>query len=218
MRGLHYKASLALLYLFLGSCGPDSTQSEEDVHRQRDAALAQSLGNSAAGDVSDPFGTAQTLTEDSIGAAVGSDIDQTWVRKMIEHQEGSARFAMILLNQTASPATKRVAQRIAQASHLRVEALKALRTSSFRTDQASADVFAGATSDIFSKMTQVAAPSVEQAWARRMVEFDRGAVAMAGIEATRGKDNRVKSYARELASSLADEADTFERLSRRTEQ
>ena len=210
---LQCKTNVALLCLLLGSCGTGSKQSEEELHQQRDAELAQSLGNAADAGTANPLAVAQTLTEDSMAAAVGSDIDQTWVRKMIEHQEGSARFAMILLKQTASPATKRVAQRITQDSHSRVEALKALRMSSLRTDQTSADVFAGTTSDIFSRMTQVEAPSVEQAWARRMVEFNRGAVAMAGIAVTRGKDNRVKSYARKLASSVANEADTLERLS-----
>jgi uncharacterized protein (DUF305 family) len=209
------KISIILVGLLLAACGQDSQQSEEQAHRQRDAELAQSLANEATADPTNPFGPAQTLAEDSIGAAVGADIDQTWVQKMIEHQEGSARFAAILLKAKPSIPAERAAQRVAQDAHARVKELKALRSGSLRTNQDSADVFGGATSDIFARMTQVQAPTVEQTWARKMVEYDRGAVALAGIEATRGKDARIRSFARELASSLANEAETLERLSDR---
>ena len=202
------------LMLLLGACGSESTISEERAHQEQDAKLLERLENSS-GPVSNPFAQAQTLAEDSIGAAVGSDVDQTWIRKMIEHQEGSARMAQLVLNSSPSPEVKRAAERVLADAHNRVAALKRLRKRAIRPDDRTSAPFDAKTSDMFAKMTQVEASSVEQMWAGKMVHYNRGAIALAGVEATAGKDEGVRNYARDLASSLVHEADAIQKFATR---
>lgn len=197
----------------LQSCGSDSAVSEEKAHQERDAELAQRLANTTDA-TSNPFAEAQTLAEDSIGAAIGSDLDQTWVRKMIEHQEGAARMAQLLLKLKARPEVVRVAERVSLDAHARVEALKQLRSRSVTSDSQSAQPFDNKTSDLFAKMTQADDSSVDTLWARKMVEYNRGGIAFAGVETSHGKDPRIRDYAREVASALMHEADALERLTR----
>ena len=197
--------------LALQSCGSETTISEEREHQEKDAKLLERLQNSSD-EWSNPFAQAQTLAEDSMGAAVGSDVDQTWVRKSIEHQEGSARFAQILLGMKPSPDVRRAAERVLADAHTRVQALKRLRKRSIRPDDRTSQPFDGRTSAMFAKMTQIEASSVEQMWAAKMVQYNRGAIALAGVETTVGKDQEVRTYARGLASALANEADNIQQF------
>lgn len=196
-------------------CGDDFSASEERRHQERDAELSKSLGEVAGGDALNPFAAAQTLAEDSIGAATASSVDQTWVRKMIEHQEGAARMAQILMNTRPTPEGRSAAQRVAQDAHARVEMLKKLRKRPVGSDDSPTDVFDARTSEIFAKMTQVQARSIEQTWALKMIEYDGGAVILAGLEVAHGQDVEVKASARELASALAHEVDTLRQFAGR---
>ena len=200
--------------LWLPACGTESSVSEEQRHQERDAELARTLGNAAGEDALNPFAAAQTLAEDSIGAAVASTVDQTWVRKMIEHQEGAARMAQILLNLNPTPEVRRAAERVQQDAHARVETLTKLRESSIGSDAKSAEIFHPNTSEMFTNMTKVQASSVERLWALKMLDYNRGGVNLAGLEVSRGSDDRIRTAARELASALAHEADTLQQLAK----
>lgn len=203
-----------MLALAAAACGRPSQPSEEELHRQRDAELANSVASDLGSDPQNPFQSAQTLAEDSMGAAVGRTLDQTWIRMMIEHQEGASRFADIMLRSHTTEPVRSAAERVKQESHERIAALKQLREASLSTDTSTADPFGGVISDTFARMTYVQGTSVAQTWALKMAAYDRGAVTLAGIEATKGQDARVRNLARKLASALANEADQLEALNR----
>ena len=202
------------LCLLLAACGPSTKLSAEEEHERQDAELARSVANDLGSDPQNPFRDAQTLAEDSIGAAMGSNLDQTWIRKMVEHQEGASRLADIVLQARPSTPFRQAAEATKRNSQTRLAQLALLRRRSLRTDTASSDAFGGAVSDMFAAMTLVQGAPVERTWAGKMAAYDRGAVTLAGIEATRGRDERVKRLAREIASVLANEADAFDRLAR----
>lgn len=203
---------LGALCLLLGACGSPAKMSAEEEHKKQDAELARSIAGDFGSDPQNPFRNAQTLAEDSIGAAIGADVDQTWIRKMVEHQEGASRFADLVLQARPSNPVRQAAEALKRDSEGRLLRLAPLRQRSLRTDFASSDVFGRAVSDMFAAMTQVQGATVEQTWAGKMAAYDRGAVTLAGIEATRGRDERVTRLAREIASALANEADAFDRL------
>ena len=200
--------------LLITACGPSTKLSAEDEHKRQDAALLRSVADEAGSDPHNPFRGAQTLAEDSILAAVGSNIDQTWVRRMVEHQEGASRFADIVLQARPSAPVREAAEALKRNSETRLVQLGQLRRRSLRTDPASTEPFASAVSDMFAAMTKEQGATVEQAWLLKMAVYDRGAVTLAGIEATRGQDERAKSLARQIASALANEADALEALAR----
>jgi len=200
------------LCLLLAACGPSTKLSAEEEHERQDAELARSVANDLGSDPQNPFRDAQTLAEDSIGAAIGADVDQTWIRKMVEHQEGASRFADLVLQTGPSSPARQAAEALKRDSQARLLRLAPLRRRSVQSDVASSDVFGRGVSDMFAAMTQVQGATVELTWLRKMAAYDRGAVKLAGIEATRGGDERVKRLAREIASALANEADAFDRL------
>jgi uncharacterized protein (DUF305 family) len=201
-----------LLLALAAACGRSPQMNAEQEHAQQHAELGNSIANDLGSNPQNPFQAAQTLAEDSIGAAAGRNLDQTWLRMMIEHQEGAARFSDIVLRSRPSPPVRAAAEKIKQDAHRRIAALEELREVSLRGGMPGADAFGGTISDTFGRMTQVQGASVSQTWALKMAAYNRGAVTMAGVEATRGEDDRIRSLAKELASTLANEADQLERL------
>ena len=198
----------------LSACGSSSSMSPEEEHRRQDAALAQGVVDDVSVEPENPFRDAQSLAEDSMGAAATADIDQSWLRMMVEHQEGSARIAEILLRSRPSPAGKKMAEAVRQNSHTRVGLLQRFREPSVTAPRRSKDVFGPVISNTFAEMTKARGATVDETWALKMAAYNRGAIKLAGIEVTRGGDERIKGLARELASALAYEADEFDRLAR----
>lgn len=198
----------------LVACDRSPQLNAEQEHAQQHAELENTIADDLGSNPQNPFLAAQTLAEDSIGAAVGRNLDQTWLRIMVEHQEGAVRFSDIVLRSRPSPPVRAAAEEIRKQAHDRIAALEELREVSLRGSMSGADAFGGTISDTFGRMTQVQGASVSQTWALKMAAYNRGAVTMAGVEATRGEDDRVRSLARELASALANEADQLERLAK----
>ena len=131
---------------------------------------------------------------------------------MIEHQEGSARFADIMIANAPAEAPKRAAEKVRQDAHTRIAQLKEVREGSLRSDPGSAEPFGKVVSETFGAMTRVEGATVTQTWALKMAAYDRGAVRIAGVVATRGQDPRIRELTREIASGLAHEADALERI------
>lgn len=207
---------VAAAALALASCGRGSPEAAEASHEERDAALAASLANESSADPQNPFKSAQTLAEDSMGAAVGSNLDQTWVRMMIEHQEGAARFSDILLRTNPPVAVRAMAERMKHDAHKRISALEQVREASLHPDASTLDAFGRTVPETFSRMTQLQGANLSQTWALKVASYNRGAVSLSGIEITRGKDERVRSLARQLAWALANEEDQLEHLAATT--
>ena len=212
--GRNIRLSIAAVgtLVLLASCDARSPESAERAHQERDAQLAETLRNEATNDPQNPFAAAQMLTEDSMQAATAGTIDQTWLEIMIEHQEGAARFADIVLRSGSSGGVSNEAAKISKESHGRIEKLKGLRKSSLGGDGDSGDALRPAISSTFQNMATAIGASPAETWALKMIAYDRGAVSLAGIEATRGKDERVRQIAREMALELANEADRLERM------
>lgn len=214
VRNLKFSAISLAFLLALGACGGTPYENAQQEHERQDAELANMVENQLPPDPQNPFRAAQTLAEDSMGAAIGPNLDQTWVRMMVEHQEGAVRFADIVLR-TKPPATiARSAEMIKRDAHARVAVLNSRREASLLTDGGAGDAFAPAISETFGRLTQSAGETVGHTWALKMIAYDRGGVALAGIEATRGRDQRIRALAKELAASLADEAEALDRIAR----
>lgn len=203
---------LLLFALLIAACDRSPGLNAEEEHQRRDAELLNSIADAVDIDPQNPFRAAQSLAEDSMGAAIGRNIDQTWVRMMIEHQEGTARFADLMLKSQPSTRVRTAAEKMRNDAHARVMALEALREKSFRTDSTSTYVFAGLLPETFSRMTQVQGTNVSQTWALKVAAYNRGAVSIAGMEATHGQNARVRQLARRFALVLANEADQLDEL------
>ena len=205
--------SLALL-LAMSGCGDANYESAQQEHERRDTELANLIENDVEADPQNPFQAAQTLTEDSMDAALGPNLDQTWVRMMVEHQEGAVRLADIVLRTKPPLAIAETAKKIRQDAHARIVALNARLESSLLTDEDAGDAFAPAISETFSNLVQAKGETIGHTWILKMSTYDRGGVALAGVEVTRGKDRQIKALAKEVASSLADEAEQLDQIAR----
>lgn len=204
---------LALL-LAISGCGDTNQESAQQEHERRDAELANLVESQVQADPQNPFQAAQTLTEDSIGAAIGPNLDQTWIRMMVEHQEGAVRFADIALRTKPPVAIAQSAKRVRQDARVRIVVLNARRKASLLTDRRAGDAFAPAISETFGNLIQAEGETIGHTWVLKMSVYDRGGVALTGVEVTRGRDPQIKALAKEVASSLADEAEQLDQIAR----
>ena len=207
-------ASPLVLLLAISGCGDPNRESAQQEHERRDAELANLVESQAQADPQNPFQAAQTLAEDSMDAALGPNLDQTWVKMMVEHQEGAVRFADIVLRTNPPLAIAETAKKIRQDAHARIVALNARLESSLQTEEDAGDAFAPAISETFSNLVQARGETIGHSWVLKMSVYDRGGVALAGVEVTHGKDPRIKALAKEVASSLADEAEQLDQIAR----
>ena len=195
----------------LSACGRPAQDVSEYSLAEAASDVRDHLSYGLESDPADPFRAELHVTQDLMLAAAGGNIDQTWALKMAEHQKGSIRLAVILMR-TNPPADVQVqARRVISRAQSNLRSMAAVRKGSFRTDAKSADAFTPAIQLMFrdARLAQGKKPS--DTWQGKMVAYDRGAVKISGIAITRATDSRVRAVARQVASSLADEADQFEK-------
>ena len=207
------KASLSfgLCVAALSACGRGAQDVSEYGLAEAASDVRDHLSYGVNSDRADPFRVELHVTQDLMLTAAGRNIDQTWALKMAEHQKGSVRLALILMR-TNPPADVQVeARRVISRAQSNLRSIAAVRRGWFRTDAKSADAFAPAIQLMFKDVRLAEGKNPSDSWARKMIAYDRGAVKISAIAITRGSDTRVRAVARQVASSLAEEADELQR-------
>lgn len=150
--------------------------------------------------------------EDSIDTAVGANLVDTWVRKMIQHQKGAIELAQAALSSNTTPSVKGEADaRISSARSL-VALLEPQKKLSFTKDKESGQAFTRAILTTFEDMTFEPGPDISKTWLQKMSAYDRGAVRLAGVVLSKSNNEKVKSIAKSLADNETAAADRLQKL------
>ncbi|MES2136341.1 MAG: DUF305 domain-containing protein [Pseudomonadota bacterium] len=157
-----------------------------------------------------PFGAAEIRMDDAMARAVGADVGDSWVRKMIEHHKGAIAIARetLALNPDANVAG--MARATIDGQTREIADLQRLLVKG-SPDPASADLYQPTMDKMHQAMMAATGTSLSQTFHRKMLEHNKGAVAMADVALANGVTGAVRA---EVEKSRADHLKQAERIER----
>ena len=175
----------------LSACGQRS--SHHDDGNQGAAA-----DNVAVGDESDPYPASEMKMHQAMTAAVGADVSDTWVRKMIEHHKGAIAMSNIELARGYDSRVLPIARRVIAKQQQEIAELQGLVRQDAAPDPASAQPYRAAEKEMHEAMMAAKGADASHTFVRKMIPHHQGAIAMSQIVLAQGKDQRVAAIARRI--------------------
>lgn len=170
----------------LAACG--SSNGSKDTANNQDMNVA--AGGNMAG-ASDPFTDSEQKMSQAMMSAVGTDVGDNWVKKMIAHHQGAIDMSQAVLNQNPNPDVAQVAKETIKKQGKEIADLRALAKQG-APDQKSADLYRSAMMDMQQEMQAATGSDINKVFMRKMLEHHKGAIAMSDIALKNGATGAVR--------------------------
>lgn len=172
----------------LAACGSQADNQVAANETAMDANMA--AGNSMQ--MSGPFAEAEMRMDEQMMAAVGSDVGQNWLKKMIVHHQGAIDMSRIVLDQNPTADVAKMARETIAKQGKEIEDLQKL-VQEGAPDQRSAELYRPAMMEMHQKMMAASGADVSQTYMRKMLEHHKGAVAMSDVALANGVTGTLRS-------------------------
>ncbi|HET9639575.1 MAG TPA: DUF305 domain-containing protein [Allosphingosinicella sp.] len=159
---------------------------------------SQSVSDSDIGEGNDPYLASEIKMHDVMVSAVGADVSDTWVRKMIEHHKGAIAMAKIEVAHGYDTRVIPIARRVIAKQQQEVEELQGLIRQDAAPDPASAQPYRAAEKEMHEAMMAAKGSDTSHTFVRKMIPHHQGAIAMSQIVLAQGNDERVAAIARRI--------------------
>ncbi|MGA9582303.1 MAG: DUF305 domain-containing protein, partial [Allosphingosinicella sp.] len=205
-----WKTSLAAVLLAgLAACGDGGSGN----HAGNDHAMMgnEAMGNSMMSDPSNPYGQSEMKMNDAMMAAVGTDVSDTWVKKMIEHHRGAVDMSNVLLSQNPTPAARAMAEMTISKQGREIQELEKLAKQG-APDPASAEPYRAGGQQMHERMMAAKGTDASETWIRKMIEHHRGGVEMSNVVLANGAAGEVRRMAEKTKADQTKEIGELERM------
>ena len=172
----------------LAACGSQADNQVAANETAMDVNMA--TGNSMQ--MSGPFAEAEMRMDEQMMAAVGSDVGQNWLKKMIVHHQGAIDMSRIVLDQNPTADVAKMARETIAKQGKEIEDLQKL-VQEGAPDQRSAELYRPAMMDMHQKMMAASGADISQTYMRKMLEHHKGAVAMSDVALANGVTGTLRS-------------------------
>lgn len=203
------KTSLAIatsaIALLVTACGTN----EEAVTNE----AAGNNANAMMADAGGPFAQSAMQMNERMMAAVGTDVGDTWVRKMIEHHQGAIDMSRIVLPQNPRPDVAEMARMTIEKQGKEIEDLRKL-VKQGSPDPQSGELYRPAVTQMHDAMMAATGADVSETFLRKMLEHHRGAVAMSDIALQNGVSGAVRQQVQKTRDDQQKEAQMVEAMLR----
>jgi uncharacterized protein (DUF305 family) len=193
----------------LAACGSQADNQVAANEPAMDANMA--AGNSMQ--MSGPFAEAEMRMDEQMMAAVGSDVGQNWLKKMIVHHQGAIDMSRIVLDQNPTADVAKMARETIAKQGKEIEDLQKL-VQEGAPDQRSAELYRPAMMDMHQKMMAASGADISQTYMRKMLEHHKGAVAMSDIALANGVTGTLRSQVEKTRSDQRKEIAMVEAMLR----
>lgn len=195
----------AMLALVAG-CGEEGPSANNQT-----AGMNEGMENSMAADPSNPYGEAEMQMHERMTAAVGTDVSDTWVKKMIEHHRGAVEMSNIALQQGVEGRVAEMARTTVTEQTKEIGELEGM-VKQGNPSPDSAAAYRESETQMHDRMMAAKGADASETWVRKMIEHHRGALAMSEVVIAQGQDARVKEKGRKTIADQTKEIAELERL------
>ncbi|HEX8308076.1 MAG TPA: DUF305 domain-containing protein [Allosphingosinicella sp.] len=148
----------------------------------------------------------------SMASAVGADVSDTWLRKMIAHHEGAIAMTGPVIALGGDPRVVAIARRMAAKQRQEIEEMRRLVRKDAAPDPESARPYAAGEKRMQEAMAAAEGGDASQTFLRRMIPHHRSAIAMSEIVLAQGRDERVAAIARRIVADQGKEIAEIETI------
>jgi len=212
--------------LLLGACGRDDgpAGAEADSNAAANGMMANGMmangmmdgmDGAMANDMmamSGPFADTERSMHRTMMAAVGADLSDSWVKKMIAHHEGAVAMARAYLAQAGADnaAAKAIARKTIDKQTREIAELRKLEKSG-ASDASSAQPYRDAEMQMMRAMMDARRDDVDESFLRKMLAHHKGGIALSDVVISRGTDQAVKAKAQKTAEDQRKESGEIEK-------
>ena len=207
MRKLILTAAASGLALLIAGCGPEA---EQDAQNEAAAGLGM---NAMMADPSKPFAEAELQMNERMMSAVGVNVGDSWVRKMIEHHRGAVDMSRDVLELNPSAHVAQMAQETIDTQTREIAELEKLIQQG-QPDPQSAALYRPTIEQMHSTMMAASGSDLSETFHRKMLVHHRGAVALSDIALANGVTGAVRAQVEKTRASQLKEIAMIEAMLR----
>ena len=200
------KSAVGALALLVTACG-----SNDDANTENQAAAEPA--NAMMADPNNPFAQSEMQMNERMMAAVGTDVGDSWVRKMIEHHQGAIDMSQIVLQQNPRADVAEMARMTVEKQGKEIEDLRKLVKQGSPNPQ-SGEIYRPAMTQMHNAMMAAKGADVSETFLRKMLEHHRGAVAMSDVALQNGVTGAVRQQIQKTRDDQQKEAQMVEAMLR----
>lgn len=162
---------------------------------------------------SNPFADAEQKMNQAMMSAVGSDVGDSWAKKMIEHHQGAIDMSEIVLAQNPKADVAQMAREAIDKQKKDIADIKMLLKAG-APDQKSADLYRPAMTDMQQKMQAALGADASETYLRKMLEHHKGAVAMSDVALQNGVTGALRAQVKKTSDENQKDAEMTEAMLR----
>lgn len=199
--------SFSLAFL-LAACGTAGEENALDINM---AANEAGHDMNMMADTDNPFHQSEMTMSERIMSAVGTDVGDTWVRKMIEHHQGAIDMSKIVLEHSPSDEVAKMAQETITKQEKEIADLRKLMKDGSPNLQ-SAEPYKAAEKQMHDAMMAAKGADVTETFMRKMLEHHKGGVTLSDAALRNGVTGEVRVHAQQTKTDQQKEADMVEAM------
>ena len=190
--------------LLIGACGAND-----------DAAQNEAAGNdmSTMADASNPFAQSEMQMNERMMAAVGTDVGDSWVRKMIEHHQGAIDMSEIVLQLNPRADVAEMARMTMDKQSKEITDLRKLVKQGSPSPQ-SGELYRTPMTQMHDAMMAAKGADVSETFMRKMLEHHKGGVTMSDVALQNGVSGTLRQQVQKTRDDQQKEAQMVEAMLR----
>ena len=210
MKAIVKTALAAVLLAGVAACGQSG--SGNDAMANDHAMMGnEAMEHAMMSDPSNPYAQSEMKMNEAMMAAVGTDVSDTWVKKMIEHHRGAVDMSNVLLSQNPTPEARTMAERTIAKQTRDIQELEKLAKQG-AADPASAEPYRAGGQQMHERMMAAKGADASETWIRKMIEHHRGGVEMSNVVLANGAAGEVRRMAEKTKADQTKEIGELERM------
>ena len=192
------------LALLIAACGANEEATQNET-AGNDTNMTADAGN--------PFAQSEMQMNERMMAAVGVDVGDTWVRKMIEHHQGAIDMSQIVLPLNPRADVAEMARMTIEKQGKEIEDLRKLVKQGSPNSQ-SGELYRPSMTQMHQAMMAAKGADVSETFLRKMLEHHRGGVTMSDVALQNGVSGTLRQQVQKTRDDQAKEAEMVEAMLR----
>ena len=205
MRKTLLLSTASAMALLLAACGA-SDEATENAAGGNDA-------NAMVADAGNPFAQSEMQMNERMMAAVGTDVGDSWVRKMIEHHQGAITMSEIVLKQNPRADVAEMARMTVEKQGKEIADLRKL-VKQRSPNQGSAELYRASMTQMHDAMMAAKGADISETFLRKMLEHHRGGVSMSDVAIKNGVSGLLRQQVQKTRDDQNKEAQMVEAMLR----